>query len=81
MGDYVIEMERKDLAPKIYKTYYNISKNGKTIHTLAPFESAMAVLKSYVADSNTSVSKIITLDEKYDPHSKKRHNTNHVLRQ
>ena len=26
----------------------------------------MAVLKSYVADSNTSVSKIITLDEKYD---------------
>ena len=26
----------------------------------------MAVLKSYVADSNTLPSKIITLDEKYD---------------
>ena len=29
MGDYVIEMERKDLAPKIYKTYYNISKMAR----------------------------------------------------
>ena len=66
MGDYVIEMERKDLAPKIYKTYYNISKNGKNIHTLALFESAMAVLKNYVDNSNSSTDKIIALDEKYD---------------
>ena len=35
MGDYVIEMERKDLASKIYKTYYNISKMARLyIHLL-----------------------------------------------
>lgn len=66
MGEYVIEMERKDLAPKIYKTYYNISKNGKTIHTLALFESAMAVMKGYVTKADSKNSKIIALDEKYD---------------
>ena len=67
MGEYIIEMERVDVAPKIYKTYYNISKGGQKVHTLALFESAMTVLKSYVTDGKTEArNKIIALDEKYD---------------
>jgi hypothetical protein len=68
MGEYVIEMDRQEVAPKVFKTYYNISSNGELEHTLALFESAMAVLKHYATNtiSSTRTSRIISLDEKYD---------------
>ena len=50
MGEYVIEMERKDLAPKFTK-HTTTFQNGKNISP-ALFESAMAVLKNYVDNSN-----------------------------
>ncbi len=68
MGNYVIEMERKELSPKIFKTYYNILEDGEIVNTLALFESAMAILKEATHNNYSNTNKIIELDAKYDSH-------------